>query len=247
MSSTNQWVLAFSPSVVLLLLAGGIKLFAKKWMSKAIDLKFKKSESEYQMKLEREHSSFKADLEKDLRDFQFKTDSKLSRITKIQEKELDVLPEVWNLMLHAITYLDIYVGKGLTYGPNFSRLSQDGKLKILKSYSWLDEANISELLNSNDIDKSFQAKQTLHNRWRSECSFNDFHNFLNKNKIFIESSIYKMFDEVRNEIRSAHVSFEIGSEANDHLMIDKARRSDFKGNLEVLSTRIRSRLRLEEA
>ena len=184
---------------------GLFRFFGEKW----IESKFAKS-------LE----SHKHDLNEELEKLRLKINIQFSRITKIHEKEFDVLPDAWLKMQDALSHIAEFISLYQEF-PDFNKIGGESLDNFL-SKTELSEYQKQEMKQATDKNKYFQNWIFWHNYKVVREKFFNFHSFIDRNRIFFSSDLQKRFTKIDEIMWSAIVERKVGYQANKHEMWTKA-------------------------
>jgi len=131
---------------------------------------------------------------KELEQIKFKINSLFNRVTKMQEKEFEVLPVAWSKLNDAHGPLMVCV-LGFQEYPNLQRMSEDELEEFLSSVDLLEtqkqQLRISE--NKNMLFSGFLTTIQLH---KARAAYSDFSSYIEKNSIFLRKDIKEKFSKV---------------------------------------------------
>lgn len=156
---------------------GILKYFGKKWL----DTKFEE-------RLEK----FKKFQNEELEKFRFQINSLFNRITKIHQKEFEVLPILWQKLLDVLGDIDLVVKKEDITHPNFNFMKEAEIESILTQKNW-EEFYITELIKAEDKNAKYRESNFWHKFVKAQKSMADFHNYLWYNTIFLSVDLYNEF------------------------------------------------------
>lgn len=143
-----------------------------------------------------------------------------NRITKIHEKEFEVLPIAWRKLLDAYSKI-IAVTFPIQSYPDLNRMSADQYVFFL-SKTKLNELQKKELSESPDKNRYYQDAWRQCQLTETREIISDFHSYLIYNKIFLSTDLFAKFNEVDKIISEALSNSEEGMELNDYSKISKA-------------------------
>ena len=132
------------------------------WGKKWIENKFSKSLEEYK------HAQ-----NKELEELRYKINSQFSRITKIHEKEFDLLPEAWSKMQDALGHISKFTSIYQEF-PDLNKMSDEALEEFLAN-SKLQEYEKQELRKAQDKLEFYQEHIFWHNYMEVEKEFLNFH------------------------------------------------------------------------
>jgi len=234
----KQAILQFIGEVVAYGSAGGLVAYAiftflgKKWI-----------ESKFAERLE----TYKHKLDAELERTRYEINSLFSRVSKIREKEFEVLPEAWDKMHVALGRIADLVSLYHEY-PDLNKMSRPALQEFLES-SRLREFEKKELLETVDKMSYYVDKIFWHDLGDVNKAFSDFHNFILKNKIFLSLDLKEQFTKIDNIALSAIVQRKVGQEINDRKMWGEAymkTEKEIKPILEVVEKLVQNRLHYHE-
>lgn len=131
---------------------------------------------------------------KSLKNYEFRINSLLNRVTKIHEKEFEVLPEAWIRLqdaLGAMTQLAQPLPSGYQDASRMSNVELNEFLETLE----LSQREKEELVNSTDNNRNNSLREKLfqHSLVDTQDCINKFHNYLSYNRIFLSSDLFDEF------------------------------------------------------
>jgi hypothetical protein len=179
--------------------------------------------------------TYKNDLTKELEHTRYEINLLFNRITKIHEKEFEILPEVWRKMQDALGIISNFVSLYQSY-PNLNEMSQPALEEFLIK-SRLYEFEKQELLQANDKVSYYGDRMFWRELRDAEEAFQDFHNYTNNNRVFLTRDLQEQFIKVDVIMWSAIVVRKNGHEANDSAMWGQAN-SIIKNEAEPISNTI---------
>lgn len=214
--------------------AYGLFVFlGKKW----IEDKFSKSLETY-----------KNEQQKELEDFKYRINTLFSRVLKIHDKEMEILPEAWAKLHSAIEHISSLVSVYQEY-PDFNSYKQPEIISHLKSIGW-EQHQIDELLDAPDKNKHFQEKIFWHRYNDAQKMFSEFYKYITRNKIFMGKELKDHFSKVADLLWESLIKRQVGEQAKDHKMIIESYKQ-LKENLNQIVDEIeklmQDRLRYHEA
>jgi len=160
------------------------------------------------------------ELNKKLEQVRYRINTLFSRVTKIHEKEFEVLPEAWYKMQDALGRISHFTSLFQQY-PDLNQMSQSALEEFLEK-SRLHKFEKQELLQTSNKLSYYEDKIFWHEVRDVEEAFWDFHNYIIKNKIFLSLDLQEQFTKIDDVMWSAIVERKVGHEANDHEMWHKA-------------------------
>jgi hypothetical protein len=158
----------------------------------------------------------KHELDKELEKTRYQINSLFNRVTKIHEKEFEVLPEAWHKMQDALGRTSSFTSLFQQY-PDINKMSPSALQEFLAK-SILHEFEKQELLQAGDKLSYYQDKMFWHELRTVEEAFFDFHNYIVRNRIFLSLDLQEQFTKVDDVMWRAIVERKVGQEAGDHQM-----------------------------
>lgn len=197
-------VFAYGGGVVALAYAVFIFL-GKKWIESKFDERF---------------AIFKHAQEQELERYRQQVNILLSRVTKIHEKEIEVLPELWHKLQNALGNVASLTSPLQLY-PDFQFMNQDTFDEFLKK-SRLSENDKIVLTNSPDRNAFYQKTIFWYNLLEAQSSVQEFRSFMVYNRIFLSKDLKVEFEKIDEVLSRALATRETGERARDYNMISEA-------------------------
>ena len=172
-----------------------IKWFGKKWF-----------EHQFAQRLE----SFKREQSEILEHYRFKINSRFNRITKIHEKEFEVLPKAWQMLQETYDHL-VAISSPLQQWPDLNKYNPDQLESFLENCE-LRDFEKAELRNADDKMEYYKEKAYWSRLNVARRNFHDFRIFLRDNKIFLSSDLFEYFSKIESLIISIEVELEYPEE-----------------------------------
>ena len=122
-------------------------------------------------------------LEKSTEKLKFKIDSEFDRIAKIHQKEFEVLPELWTLLLRAIGDLK-YLTMPVKEYPDLNIFSHEELIDYLSSKK-ITQTDIDSIISSRDRARAFYPIAQMVALNSVNTAVNNFHNYFLYNSIFL--------------------------------------------------------------
>jgi len=214
--------------------AYGLFMFlGKKW----IENKFSKSLEIYK------HAQ-----NKELEELRYKINTQFNRVTKIHEKEFELLPEAWLKMQDALGRISQFTSLYQEF-PDLNRMSSIALDEFLDK-SKLQEYEKQELKKAQNKIEFYQECIFGYNYAEAHKEFSEFHNFIVRNRIFFSSDLQEKFTKIDDIMWSAIIDRKVGYQAKDHEMWIKAYKQirdevePIKKEIEIL---VQKRLHFAEA
>ena len=155
-----------------------------------------------------------------LEDYKYKINSLFNRITKIHEKEFEVLPEMWKRLLDAYSKV-VEITLPMQEYPDLNRMPPK-EFEDFLAKSNLTAYHKEQLAKETDKNRYYQD---IHYKYRvveSRKLIHEFHSYVLYNKIFLETSLYDKFREVDNVLSQAVQTYEEGKEYDDYKQVIEA-------------------------
>ena len=131
---------------------------------------------------------------KRLKRFDYDLSSLFNRVTKIHEKEFEVLPEAWLKMQDALGRVSAFVSV-MKYWPPLDKMKDRALEEFLATSRLLDHQK-DELRESSQKLDYYQKTIFWHDLNDVTQAFSDFHNYIVRNKIFLSSDLQEQFSKV---------------------------------------------------
>jgi len=170
--------------------------------------------------------AYKHAQEKELEEYRHQVSILFSRVTKIHEKEIEVLPKIWEKLQDALGQV-AKITSPLQFSPNFNNMSNEEFTEFLKKSNW-SEADKKSLEKSADRNTFYVDKEFWYDLREAKSAVREFHNFMINNRIFLSQDLkleFQAFDEL---LSSSLIDREIGEQAKDWNLKSKA----YKGLVE---------------
>ena len=190
---------------------------------------------------------YKHKLDEELERTRYKINSLFSRVSKIHEKEFEVLPEAWHKMHEALGRIAQLVSL-VRYYPDLNTMGQPALREFLEK-SRLHEFEKQELLEAKNKVLYYEDKIFWHDLRDVEEAFRDFHNYIIRNKIFLSLDLQEQFTKIDKILVSAIVQRKAGQEANGREMWGKAYEKinqEINPIMEVVEKLVQARLHYHE-
>lgn len=181
--------------------------FGKNWLSQH----FKK-----------ELEQIRADGKKEIELLRHTINSEYSRISKIHDKEFEVLPKAWELLHHA--FGNAYsMTRGMKYCPEFDRMS-DRDFADFISESKLSDSIKQRLMEAPNKSQYYREHAAVEELTKAKKSQIELNNYLYLNSIFMTDELRVRFQGMNKAISSALISWEVGKTADDRSMVSESSR-----------------------
>lgn len=172
-----------------------VKHFGKK----SLDNYFQKSLEEYKRKQQ-----------EILENLKFSINSKFNRVTKIHEKEFEILPIAWYKLQETYIHFKTMTSF-MQYWPNLDRYTEK-ELKAFLEKSELFDFQKEELLKADKKLEYYQEKIYWIRLKKLSELLNDFRVYLTYNKIFLSRNLSNLFSEMEIILIEAESILEVNTE-----------------------------------
>jgi hypothetical protein len=163
--------------------------------------------------------SYKHAQERELERYRHQVNVLFSRVTKIHEKEIEVLPEIWQKLQNALGYV-AKITSPLQFGPDFHNMTEEEFQEFLKK-SNLTEAHKEALEKSRDRNAFYMKTIFWYDLQEAKSAVREFHNFMLYNRIFLSKDLKQEFQEIDKLLSSSLTQREIGEQARDWKLISE--------------------------
>ena len=244
-----QWLKNAWPTIVVTSVAawGYFEFVGKKWIEHRFSKDLEAFKSEQQQKLE----AYKSQQQEEIERLRHRLSS---RISKIHEKEFEVLPRAW-LMLNdlrgaAHRALDLTMKPY----PDFLNFSQARLEEFLRSepVKWLAEYQKDELRKMNSAEQQERYyMDALHSNYMNEADnkHQKFLNYLIEHQIFMTEELHDKFFGAQKALLSALTSYSAGK-GTDHKLVREGQKellNNMQSRIDETEKAVQKRLRYEEA
>lgn len=169
-------------------------------------------ENKFQEKLE----NYKTEQQKELEVYKHKINSLFNRVSKIHEKEFEVLPQMYSLMIEAIEKISIVTSTFKQY-HNVKDMSKE-RLEVFLENSFLEDWQKEELKKSYDKQKYYQKASAFFDLHNSKKAIYEFHSYIERNRLFLKDDIKQKFNEIDSLIWEIYNSSDVAEEVEDNKM-----------------------------
>jgi hypothetical protein len=164
--------------------------------------------------------AYKHQQNKELELLKHKINSLFNRITKIHEKEFEILSTAWKKLQDALGYI-ASISSPIQRSYNLDHMEEQQFNEFLEKSSLPNYQK--EQLRREDNKTAYYKEQIFwHELNRAEKSLDDFHNYLLYNKIFFDSDLFNQFQKMDDLLKHTLISTGIGKESKDHKFISDA-------------------------
>jgi hypothetical protein len=195
-----------------------------------------------------ELEQFKHGQQKELEQVRHDMNTAFSRISKIHDKEFEILPRAWQLLQEANGAV-FNVVKALKQFPDFSRMSEPQFEEFLKACRLADFKK-NELRDAKDRDECYSEALFWLELDDAKKARTELNNYLAVNSIFMTENLRQQFSEINRALAELVISEEVAHGQGYSAEIQKS----ISENLDKISERfdkieqaVQKRLRYEEA
>ena len=184
----------------------------------------------------------------ELERYRYQINALFNRITKIHEKEIEVLPTAWQKLQDALGYVASFTAP-LKHYPEFSQWTEQ-QIKEFLEKSELSDYHKQRLLEAPDKEQYYIDTIFWYELNEARKRLSEFHNYLLYNRIFLSPDLYAEFRAMDELLIGALHDSEVGKESRDYKLITKPYK-EIKEKADPISERIerliQERLHHEEA
>lgn len=201
----NLFVYAGSAALIAF---GLFKTLGEKWMDTKFAQRLKTLEHGYAIEL----SKLKQRL-----------DTAASGISRLHQKESEVLPEAWGLLDEAMNTLRWVISPLQSY-PNLKRMNDEEWEEFIDEISFLGNPDKKYLrgISGNYREKEYRRIYDGYKNGLAEKAIREFQKYSARNSIFLPENLRSQFDRIRELLWSASVSKNVGREVEDWKMQQEA-------------------------
>ncbi len=225
------------------ILIGLFKLLGEKWIEHRFTLELERFRSERQKALEEFRSEQQQGLER-LRHLLS------SRISRIHEKEFEVLPRAW-FLLHDASGSAFHALQKMKYYPNFAQMPDDLLEEFLTQRCRLTDYQKGELRRTVPKDRQTYYQEAMAgidlDDWSEKLRV--FSNYLIENRIFMTEELRSKFNAVNDALFAALNNYQVGKRVNDAKMWHSAETAvaQLQPKIAEVEKAVQERLRYKEA
>ena len=186
----------------------------------------------------------------ELEQLRLKINSLFNRVTKIHEKEFEVLPLAWEKLQIALGSVSAVTSPSPAKSDHGLDRMSDPRLQEWLRKSGLEEYEKKELLHSPDRNKYYREARFWHDVNKAASEANDFHNYVIINKIFLSVDLHKLFTDVDRTLQEALIECQMAKETDDLKLAMQAWQKVSKGIdpiLKQIESIVQKRLHYQEA
>lgn len=183
-----------------------------------------------------------------LQEVRYKIDVLFNRVTKIHEKEFEVLPEAWIKLQDALGLISKITNLFQQY-PDLHKLHEEELIEYLTKTK-LTEFQKKKLLSESDKNKYYMDVIFWHDLHEAEQGLQEFHNYIIRNRIFLSPDLQDRFNKIDDIMWKAFIERRMSEEAKDHKMRHEAYkkiRDDVAPIRDEIENIVQKRLRYQDA
>jgi hypothetical protein len=160
--------------------------------------------------------SFRHEQAKELEQMRYKINALFDRVTRIHDKEFQVLPEAWGLLQEALARVNVLVSSFRQY-PDFNRLTGD-RFEEFLLISRFNESDRKALRDASDRSKFYNERIFWYDVDDVKKACREFHVCIQKNSIFLDADLKEQFKKIDDLMWDAISTREVGHQVQDHKM-----------------------------
>ena len=179
----------------------------------------------------------------ELEKVKFQISALFNRVSKLHDKEFEILPNVWEKLNDAHSAVMRCV-IGFRQYPDFDRMDRD-ELEIYLKTAELSEAQKDSMRDTNAKNNYYNKVITWKEIQEAHEMFNRFHSYLVKNRIFLSADLKSKFDTIDQLMWEIWVKNKVGEESGAvEMKLEVIKKSDgpIKTLLVEIEDLVRSRL-----
>lgn len=191
--------------------------------------------------------SYKHEQRKELEELRFRINAQFNRLTKIHEKEIEVLPKAWLELQTALAAMRRFTSP-VRPQPDFDRMTEPQLEYFIASNDYFADWEMQGLHGSSEKNKYYQERVFFHDISDTKQAVLQFHEYIQRNSIFLSKDLKELFKELADKMYGALIDKEVGHEGKDWKMEHTAWKSvtdDVEPRLNHLETLVQKRLRLD--
>jgi len=208
------------------------------WLGKTwLENKFTERLEEYKRKQNQE-----------LEHYRYQINALFNRITKIHEKEFEVLPETWKILQDALGLVSALTAIYQTYPDLRSMNTNELEEFILKSE--FSETQKNKLREATDKNEMFVQLIFWKRAEKAMQAVNDFHNYLIYNKIFLTKDLFDRFSKADNILRDIVIKWQYRKQSERDLPFEETHKvltNEIAKIVEEIEKQVQERLHYLEA
>jgi DNA repair exonuclease SbcCD ATPase subunit len=181
----NQAILKFIGEIIVISGGGAVVaygvffFFSKNWLQNMFSKKLE----------EHKHAQ-----NKELEELRYKINTLFDRVTKIHEKEFEVLPEAWNKLCETMGLVERFISIFQSY-PDLNKMNGP-RLEDFINKSELLDYEKQELKTISNKMEYYQERIFFHNSSKVRKLFSNYHDYIIKNRIFLSDDLKECFKKI---------------------------------------------------
>jgi hypothetical protein len=215
-----------------------------RWLSRDLE----KYKAGLQATLEEYKAELQATNDRELERYRYQINALFNRITKIHEREIEVLPTAWQKLQDALGYVVSFTQPYKRY-PALNQWTKQQIDEFLKKEE-LSEFHKQQLLEAPDKEEYYIETIFPYRLHEAKKYVVEFHNYLLYNRIFLSPDLYTQFKAMDELLTGALHDSEVGKESQDYQLITRPYKEIQKkadSITEEIGRLVQKRLRLPEA
>jgi hypothetical protein len=152
----------------------------------------------------------------ELQKLRVEIDSLLSGTIKLQEKEFEILPEVWDRLNAVYEKISGLLSPFKSY-PDLERMPEDAMKEFMESTPFT-QSQRKEVVQSGRMNGRYQEYHTLYMIHEVKLSYSELEKLVARNGIFLQPELRDLMESMSEAIWSSITSKEIGHDAQDWKM-----------------------------
>src|SRR5215475_3939470 len=171
----------------------------------------------FAQKLER----FRHEQAKEIEHVRYEINSLFSRVSKIHEREFEVLPTAWKLLHESHGRVSRICSPLPRLYPDLSRMEDNDLSEFLAWMTKLPDSRKQEIQQAAARDRNKIYLKALEPLELGEAKEHqrEFHNYLILNRFFMTDELWEKFSNIDKQLNNALNAFEIGKQAKDQRLI----------------------------
>jgi hypothetical protein len=182
---------------------------------------------------------------KRLKKFEYELNSMFNRVTKIHEKEFEVLPQAWGRLNDLLDLVRQFIRE--THRISLNNKSASGLEEFLSEQNLSEDEKQIIRLESKDKDSCF-FRVLSERTWKASW---DFQGYIDKNAIFLSPEIKTKFRKAEEAIRTAWAIRDMGETEDDRrkaiLKACEITQKEIPPIMTEIEELVQKRLRFDEA
>ena len=199
---------------------------------------------------------FKAQLEelkhehqKELEAVRHEIQKTFSRVSKIHEREFEILPKAWFMLHEAIGMAATAVGLIMKYYPEFEKMSDDLFVEFLANDKRMSDYQKGQLRAAQDRSEYYQKLTMMLDMDDAKVKNRLLNNYLIEHRIFMNAELQERFSTIVTDLQQGVSEFSMGKQVHDpQLEHDGMKRiSSLQAKMPDLEKAVQQRLHYGEA